>query len=152
MKKRPLQSNYQPHKRVQLTCNDPSLAKQHLKDECDIDFILKKHRETGMLTHINTGKPNYGDFMTSSDYHEAMNAMHKANESFATLPSEIRAKFANNPADFIAFAQDPQNAQEMIDMGLSNERPATVADEFAAVLADDRKKRENLPENNSNPV
>lgn len=140
-----LHSAYQPHARVQLTCTDHSLAKQSMKSECDIDFILKKHRETGILTHVNTAKPNFDDCMDAPSYHEALNQIKIAQDSFATLPSEIRIRFANNPADFIAFAQDPKNAEEMADLGLTNIREATIADEFANALEIDRKKHEKPP-------
>ena len=55
--------------------------------------------------------PNY-------DFQEAQFMISKANSMFEQLPSGIRQKFNNKPAEFMQFANNPDNAQEMVDLGL----------------------------------
>ena len=38
---------------------------------------------------------------------------------FEELPSKTRAKFNNDPGEFIKFVNNPMNAQEIYDMGLT---------------------------------
>ena len=54
--------------------------------------------------------PNY-------DFQEAQMMMAKAQSMFEQLPSGIRGKFENNPAKFMDFANDPANAEEMVQYG-----------------------------------
>lgn len=40
-------------------------------------------------------------------------------KSFMTLPASVRERFANDPGEFLKFAEDPANLDEMVDMGLA---------------------------------
>lgn len=42
---------------------------------------------------------------------------------FDTLPSKLRLRFGNDPAEFLSFVEDPANDQEMIDLGLKPKPP-----------------------------
>lgn len=97
---------------------DPSRTKQAFKEECDINNIMAKYQKTGALTHANNRHPEYG-FATSTDFRQSMEIVVHAQEIFDELPSSIRAKFGNSPEAFLEFAQNPDNASEMADMGLS---------------------------------
>lgn len=113
-----LRSAYKPHRRILAVPVGPTLAKQSFKDECDINTILAKYKKTGVLDHFNTHKGDYKDLGGSADFHQAMNIVIAAQASFATLPAEMRFKFKNDPAQFLAFVSDEANAEEMIAMGL----------------------------------
>lgn len=39
---------------------ETGLTHQSFKDECDINNIIDLHTRTGMVTHLNPGKPQYG--------------------------------------------------------------------------------------------
>lgn len=108
-------------RRVEKHFNLPSLAKQSFKEECDVNQIMKKFKKTGLVDHLNTHKGQYGNFIGASDYHTSLNQILAAQESFQTIPSEIRAKFDNDAGQFLEFTQDPENYQEMIKMGLALE-------------------------------
>ena len=75
-----------------LECKDPSLAQQHMKDECDINTIVEQFGVTGELPSAPVS-PQYGDFSGVSDYHSAINAVRAAEESFMALPAKLRARF-----------------------------------------------------------
>ena len=102
-----------------------SMTKQAHKGECDINNILKKFRDQGVITHRNTFEGNYGDFTNVPlSYHDAMNQVREADEMFQSIPAHVRAEFQNDPGKFLEFVQNPENAQRMYDLGLSNSPPA----------------------------
>ena len=115
-------SNYRKHERHLKTFSNPSLAKQHFRDECDINNIMRKFEKSGLVDHINTHQGQYGDFIGYPEYHEAQNQIKLADEMFATIPSKIRAKFGNSPEAFLTYVQDPANEGELVKMGLAHPR------------------------------
>jgi phage internal scaffolding protein len=106
------------HERVQLTCEKESRAKQSMSAECDINNIMAKYAKQGIITHVNEHQGQYGDLPGVVDYHDALNAVIAAKDAFGSLPSAIRNRFNNEPADFLAFVQDEENEEEMAEMGL----------------------------------
>lgn len=111
-----------PGRRVALTCRDPSLAVQSQKAEADINTIVRNFGVTGSV-RAPARLPSYGDFDGISDYRDAMEAVKAAQESFASLPSNIRARFHNDPGAFLDFVENPSNLPELRAMGLANPLP-----------------------------
>lgn len=104
-----------------LECKDPSRAKQSFKDEVDINTIVKRFGLTGTLPH-NIRVPMYGDFTGIGTYHEAMEAILQANATFANLPADMRARFQNDPEQFVNFCINPDNVDQLKKMGLLKEQ------------------------------
>ena len=100
-----------------LACEEPSLAQQHFKEECDINTILQKFNITGILPEAPLS-PRYGDFTGIGDYHTALNRVIAAQEEFEALPAQIRARFDNDPAQLIEFLQNDKNRLEAEELGL----------------------------------
>lgn len=116
---------YSPKKRVQTTANVSGLTKQSFKDECDINHIIRNFQKTGVLSHENQRNPEYG-FASAKDFRDSMEIVTKAQQLFEELPSQIRAQFGNSPEAFFDFAQNPDNASKMVEMGLSKPTKATT--------------------------
>jgi len=112
-------SMYHQHERVQIDASKDGRTKQSFAEESNINLIMKKYEKTGMLDHLNQHNGEYGDFIAAPDYHSAMNAIRIAGETFMSIPATVRAKFDNDPARFLAFVQDPENTEKMIEMGLA---------------------------------
>ncbi len=110
-----------------LACEEPTLAQQHYKDECDINTILEKFNVTGMLPQSPLS-PRYGDFTGISDYHTALNRVFAAQDEFDALPAQIRARFQNDPAQLIEFLQDEANRPEAESLGLVEKAAAEVVE------------------------
>ena len=106
-------------KRVAQDFSGPSRTKQSFKDECDINIIMSKFMKTGLVRHLTTSEPRFGDFTQVSDYQTALNAVLEADNAFQTLPASIRARFNNAPAEFLRFVDDPANQSEMVSLGLA---------------------------------
>lgn len=103
----------------------PTPTQQHAKAECDINNILKQYDRTGLITHINSAKAQYGDFTEVNEYQESLNRVMMAQEAFMELPSAIRKQFENDPGQFFEFATNPDNQDAMVEMGLA-ERPISA--------------------------
>ena len=105
MTKIPYKTAYSPHNRHQLDFPHPSFAKQSFRDECNINNIMKQFEKTGLIAHQRLTGGSYDDFIGSPEYHDAMNQILDAQASFEALPAKIRARFGNDPAAFLDFAQ-----------------------------------------------
>ncbi len=109
-----------------LECLDPSLAQQHMKDECDINIIVERFGVTGSMP-VSPIEPSYGDFSGVSDYHDALNRIRASDEAFMALPAKIRAKFDNDPNALLQFLQNDENREEAIQIGLIDGEPVVEA-------------------------
>lgn len=103
---------------VVLEFPDQGMTQQSFKAECDINTIMARYQKTGLLEHVSRYQGRYEDVAESMDYQSALNVVMAAEEAFASLPSSIRARFENDPGQFLAFVEDPGNEDEMVDLGL----------------------------------
>lgn len=110
-------------KSTSLTFTAPSLTKQSFKDECDINNIVSKFAKTGVLEHVALSKPQFGDFLGVSDYQTALNQVLEAEDAFDALPAKVRARFHNQPVEFLEFCADEKNHDEMVELGLIEPSP-----------------------------
>lgn len=95
----------------------PSLAQQQFAEEVDINTIVRRFGISGQLPQ-NVRAPTFGDFENIPNYHDAMNAIRQADESFAAMPAEVRYRFHNDPGRFVEFVSDENNRAEAIKLGL----------------------------------
>lgn len=119
-----MNSMFIKHERVQMIPEGESLTKEAFAKECDINQIMRQYQKNGLLNHLNTHQGNYGDFLNFEDYHSSLNKILAAKDAFNTIPAQIRAKFDNDPSAFMTFAQDKENYEELVKMGLAEPRKA----------------------------
>jgi len=106
-------------KRVQTLNALPSRTQMQYKDQVNVNNIMKKFKKTGSITHLRNAKEGvYADLTQITDYAESLMQIKKADEAFLSIPSEIRNKFQNNPANLISYLKDPKNTEEAIKHGL----------------------------------
>lgn len=117
-----------------LKCEDVSRTHQSFAEECDINTIVRRFNLTGALPD-NVRVPQYADFEESFDFHSAMNAIAMANESFDAMPAEVRARFHNDPGEFVDFCSIPDNIEEMRKLGLAVPKPDPIPDAPVKELA-----------------
>lgn len=98
--------------------DDAGFCDQSQADECDVNRIIDRFHKTGVLPGVDR-EGVYGDFSDPVDYHAAMNTVLAAEQQFNGLDAKIRRRFENDPAKFLAFANDPRSAEEMVEMGLA---------------------------------
>ncbi|WNK14053.1 MAG: internal scaffolding protein [Microvirus sp.] len=111
-------SNYSQKQRVPISFppNSP-YTKQEFKNECDINILMAQYMATGQLPNINERAPQYLD-VTGIEYQDSMNFIAGAQTLFNELPSQIRSRFENDPGKFLDFTSNPNNREEMAQMGL----------------------------------
>ena len=64
-------------------------------------------------------QPMFGDFTDiPSSYHEALNVVTRAKQNFMLLDAKLRARFDNDPGQFVEFVSNPENKDECIKLGL----------------------------------
>ena len=112
--RRPIWPPEVPHKEG----DKPSPVEQAHKDACDINFIVKRFQQTGVM-EAREVRGQFGDFSNIMSYEDAVSAVRQAQELFLQVPAELRARFNHDPGKFIEFLNDPQNADEMVKFGLA---------------------------------
>ena len=106
-------------RRVTTAGGGDTHVKQAFKDECDVNKIMAKFQKTGLLEHVRENAGSYEDYTNGpQSYHDACNQALHAEQMFLTIPSSIRAKFANDPGQFLDFVDDPKNEAALVTMGL----------------------------------
>lgn len=108
--------------KVGLDCSgDDLITEQSHAAEVNINAIVKKHGIDLIAKTNALLSPTFRfDDVTGNDFTEAMNILSKAQNTFDSMPSQIRKEFDNNPAKFLDFVQNPDNADKMVDMGLAH--------------------------------
>lgn len=110
---------YGPKRKITKAFVGEGKTKQSFKDECDINKIMARFQQTGLIDFVNNHQARYLD-CDGVDYQNAMLTVANANSMFQSLPSSVRAFFENNPALFVDFASDPENLPKMHEMGLTS--------------------------------
>lgn len=112
---------YKPRAAKDTALSDwpPSLARQEFAEECDINVIMSRYERTGQLP-VPGYEPRYID-MTGmpGDYQSALEMLRDAEEAFMRLPAVVRREFENDPSQFVAFASDAENLDQMRTWGLA---------------------------------
>lgn len=102
----------------------PSRVKQEFAQESDINYMIGRFLKTGHIP-VRGGTPFYGDFSSGASYQEAVSVIMRVEDEFMELPSEIRAKFSNDPSRMIEFIHtQPDEARAL---GLLPPLPAAPA-------------------------
>lgn len=97
-----------------------SLTDQQYKRECDINCILQDFGATGRLPVRKEGVS--GDFSDVGDYQCCLDRINRAKDEFMSQPSDIRARFGNDPAAYVDFVLDPANVDECLRLGIMEKR------------------------------
>lgn len=117
----PLYDMYKPHRSEPFLTVGESATKQSFVEECDINNILREYSKTGQFNHMAQMQREgvYAELPDEMDFQQAMNIVVQSEAAFASLPSKVRNRFHNNPAEFLEFMADPENQDEAIRLGLA---------------------------------
>lgn len=124
---------------VKQHVGEETRTQQNMASETDVNAIMRKYEKTGILSHVARYAGQYGDFSAVPDYKTGLEMIMAADEMFASLPARIRDRFGNDPAQFIAFAQDPENLDEMRKMGLAPEQAEPPKPQLVQVVEPDQE-------------
>lgn len=108
-------------RKVQITFDpEEGMTRQEFERECNINQIMSKYQKSGVVDHITKHSPFYGDY-DPIDFQTALNTIKDGEAMFAELPSAARKFFDNDPAEFMAFVQDPANIDKLVELGLATQ-------------------------------
>lgn len=112
--------------RLIVDCSkQPSLTRQSEKDNCDINLIVKRYAETGIMpSNLTPGM--YADVSQIGDYRTALHTVMEADRMFQQLPAHIRAAFDNDAATFLDAFNDETNRPRLEELGLLPKTETTV--------------------------
>lgn len=113
-----------PNERRKITSDFPNPGKtqQHFKDECDVNNIVKRFAQSGVVDHLASGSPRYG-YCSSQSFTEAQFLVAEVRSNFERLPSATRAHFNNDAAEYIAAHDDEERRDELVTLGLAEPLP-----------------------------
>ena len=107
---------------------EPSATLQSFKDDADINCIIARYENTGVLVDPAvpvSRTPEFGDYSDMPTYQEAQNVLVAANNAFYSLSSKIRERFGNDPASYFQFVQSLEKGsddyEEAVRLGIVNE-------------------------------
>lgn len=92
-------------------------TEQAHKDQTDINKIIDRFDKEGLIKGVQKFEGKFGDF-TGIDFKTMQDQVAGAKSQFEALPSEIRARFENQPYKLLEFMDDPNNREEAIELGL----------------------------------
>lgn len=101
----------------------PLLTKQSFREACDINFIVKQHASTGVLTHLNPIQPTYGDNGPAIDLQASIQAVRDAQLEFDSLPAAVRQAAQNSPVQLLEMLGDEGAFQHLVEVGLPVDSP-----------------------------
>ena len=112
------QTAYGEKVKVQSINDDPTMTKQALKDDADVNKIIKKYNRVDLMKQAYELEAIYGE-IDSQDLQEAMNKVIAAEQAFEQVPSEIREQFGNDPGRWIDYATNKENLEQMRAWGFA---------------------------------
>jgi len=104
-----------------LDCGPETKTQQQFKDEVDINTIVERFGVTGEMPE-KFNFPTEQDFSETFDFQSAMNITIQARDEFMKMPAKTRARFQNDPQQFMEFMHDDGNIEEAIRLGLATKR------------------------------
>lgn len=120
---------------VLLMC-DPAedRTQQSFKDECNINFLMKRYEKTGVLPVGRQTRPQYVD-ATVINFQSAMERVAEVRGVFSLLDAKTRKRFENDPEQMLEFLADPSNLEEARRLGLvaPEEAPKPVSEPVSRI-------------------
>lgn len=97
---------------------EKTLTQQQFKDEQNVNNIVKKYGVAAFTDQTQYLSQQFADIANLNDFHAAQNLILSIEDSFMSLPAEVRKEFHNDPAALVSFVADKNNLQKAIDLGL----------------------------------
>jgi len=130
-----------PDRRTHVN-EEPSKTIQAAADECNINKMVARYNRTGSyhgIANQPTVRPQFGDFVDVPTFESAHQIILEATEHFATLPSDVRDRFGNNPAKMLEFLALDTNYDEAVKLGLCDAKPEPPAPIVVEVVESEGK-------------
>lgn len=121
-----------------------SRTQQQFKNECDVNQIMKKYRETGSIDFkLMRAEGVYADLSNVKGYMDSLQSAIDAREAFEAMPAYLRKRFDHDPNKLIQFVSDSKNYDEAVKLGLvEKKQPDPVVEQLKEVVKNTTPKKE----------
>lgn len=109
-----------------------SRTNQEFVDDVDINKIMARYVKTGTVPVYADRQPFYVDAVDYPSFQDMQNIMISARDAFLALPASVRERFHNDPAKFVEFAVNDENAAELKKLGLLSPEAVERLDKIEA--------------------
>lgn len=115
-----LQLDYRgrPRSDYQTVNDEPSATIQSDADKADINKILKKYKQVGIMEALRETDAIYMDVTEIGDYAEVMRVVKAAEVYFMKLPSKVREEFGHDVANWLDAAHDQEKRDALVEAGV----------------------------------
>lgn len=96
----------------------PGLTVQGPAKDADINTIVQRFHIGEAVMPPAPDSRFYGDFRGVPDLRGALDQVREGQEKFAALEPRVRARFRNDPVEFLTFVADPDSFEEGVRLGL----------------------------------
>lgn len=101
----------------------PSMTDQSQKDTNDINVLMKKYKPDELAMFLASKGQNKQeiighDFSQEPNLQEANNVVYRIKQEFNELDPMLQARFQYKPAEFLKFAENPQNIPQLQAWGI----------------------------------
>jgi len=103
--------------KVRTINTEPSKTDQTQQEHCDVKNIMKKYGNN-INNVIPPNRGVYADISELPTYQQSLHILRDAQNSFSSLPAQVRKKFDNDPGEMMKFLADPNNNEEAQKLGL----------------------------------
>lgn len=119
-------TRYVPPVSPAVKFKNPTMTDQSFKSECDINVIVSRCMQTGVVPTVEGGI--YADFADlPNDLQSSYELIEEAGNRFMQLSSDIRKEFNNDPMQLLSFLHNPANRQRAGELGLIDVPPSPPA-------------------------
>lgn len=106
---------------------EKTMTQQHFAEQCDVNRIMKRWLNGGPPPVSNAARAVFKDVSHGMDYQSLLNVTMSVQDSFDSLPADMRSRFKNDPAELLDFVGNPANYDECVKLGLmDSDSPSKV--------------------------
>lgn len=95
-----------------------SQTKASFAKQVNVNRIVKEYANTGVMDHVNTREPVYGDTTMVQHLSDAVLLVEKADAEFMELPAKVRQAAGQDPVTFLEMLSTADGTQALVDAGL----------------------------------
>lgn len=135
--------NGRPHLRPVVDASKGGRTKSEFARSCDLKERVRVYQERGVLPggRPPAGPENFLDMtMYPESYHDALNLVSRVTAHFASLPSEVRTKFHNDPQLYLADMEQRLAANKKAAAEAAGLRAEAEQYDLEASVASGRRK------------
>jgi len=117
--------DYRGKPRVQTVNTGPELTVQNDRQAADINVILRKYKQTGIVDSLRNADMIFKDVSEFTDLTDAFGQARVAEKAFMKLPSKVREVFNHDVAQWLDAAHDPEKINELVAKGIIEDPQAS---------------------------